>query len=136
MQYLNIAAAVATLASLVFALWVYAKDRQRRRLAAASVEVLQERIRGVESVVRAAATNTELLIRGLGDRSIPPAGMQHVARAIRADLYAAILTLKNTNEDLLDYNFGALLHSTDPGRAATDVGGSRGGPPVLEEDET
>jgi len=112
MDIFNLIAGSASIASLILAAYLWHKRKVSRVAEKGNVSILIERLNNISTSLRAAATTTQALIRRADDHQVPVPELQNIARAVRTDLYGALLQASATKTTLLDWRFGELLVSS------------------------
>ena len=109
----NLVAGTASVVALAFALFQHHKSRLQRSREEGNIRLFEERLRNVDTSLRAAATSLQILIRRGDSPETPVAELQNLARAVRASVYGAIMEGRGLTGRLKSWKFGELLGS-DP----------------------
>lgn len=114
-DYFNVAAGLASIVSLAFALTIHYRHRVAKTREEANIRILGERLHNLDVGLRAAATNLQILIRRADSADAPVKELQNLARSVRTSIYASIIETRGTGGNLKEWRFGQLLKSEDLG---------------------
>jgi hypothetical protein len=124
MDTFNVVAGLASIISLVFALVVYHRSKTAEAREEGNVKVFRERLRNIDSTMRATMTIMQILIRRADDTDAPVVELQNIGRSARASLYGAMEQAWEIDKALGEWKFGHLLETSRI--AATPESGEQG----------
>ena len=110
-ELLGIIASFASVASLIFAAFIYHRQQVSKAKEQSNVNVLRERLHNIENNLNATVMYLQLLIRQADDQETPVRELQNMARGVRAGLVSAIADAKAMGLALSDWQYGELLRS-------------------------
>lgn len=113
MDKFNVVAGIASIMSLILAAYLWHKQRMSKVVEKGNVSILIERLNNIKVSLQSAATTNQVLIRRADDKQVPVEELQNIARAVRANLYGALLQASATKSNLQEWRFGELLGSSE-----------------------
>ena len=112
----GVSAGLASIASLVYAVWVHLKAREQATAEAAKVMLYQERMMDIQALAMAAANSCNMIVRACDSPDAQVAQLQMLARDARG---VALLVVRQTGQQrdrLATWRFGELFPTEVPVR--------------------
>lgn len=120
MDALNVAAAIATIASLLVALWQYLAARHIRQTERERVVMQRERLRAAVAAAMQGAEAADLIVQRGKDEDVTIPELQNVARIIRGNLLLLTKQLMYERSLLAGWRVGDLTKSEPPPETLPD----------------
>ena len=109
LEIFSIIASFASIASLVFAGFVYHREKLRQAREEGTIDVFRERLRGIANNLNATAQYLQHLIRRADDTEAPARELQNMARGVRSGLLSALMDAQQMTIVLEKWEVGARL---------------------------
>jgi len=113
MDYINIIAAIVTVAAFVFAIWQYIDSRHRAATERERIAMQRERLRGASSTAVACAEAANLIVQRGKNSDATTVELQNIARVLRGSLLLLGRELDREDHILGIWEFGKRLTISD-----------------------
>lgn len=112
MDSLNLAAALATVAAFLLALWQFLGARHRAQTEAERIALQRERLRNSARVAIASAEVADLVVQRTKDPNVTMPELQNIARTLRMNLSLLAKQLGQEDRHLANWHYGQLIQSS------------------------